>query len=52
MRVCFFIANFGDDEISAEVEVAERIIWLSGALDGQHLRLPSWTGAFLKAAAA
>jgi hypothetical protein len=45
-----FVANFGTED--AEVEAADglRLVWASPSAEhaGGRLRLPSWTGAFVK----
>jgi maltooligosyltrehalose trehalohydrolase len=48
-----FIANFGAEETVVELENGERAIWTSphAVSATGELRLPSWTGVFLKSAA-
>jgi maltooligosyltrehalose trehalohydrolase len=45
-----FVANFGGDPVDLEAGEGARLVWTSPAAEhaGGRLRLPPWTGSFLK----
>ena len=45
-----FVGNFGREAAEVEIGDGARLVWASPAADhrSSRLRLPSWTGAFLK----